>query len=116
MSEDPCIVQAAQIRAMLFVLGIDKLMGEVRAVWVALKQSETTLLAAAGVTNYCVCVIESLAAELILALPYVATLDGIGILLWTDTLRLLLERTELGLSEALVMCFKVRPCKLVLLL
>ncbi|EQC28906.1 hypothetical protein SDRG_13416 [Saprolegnia diclina VS20] len=109
--EDPRMaqLQADQFRTMCFVLDMDELMGEVRAVWAAFKQGETTLVAAAAVTNHSVRVVESLASELSLELPYLQTLGEIDILLGQSMLfHRLVRCTDLSLGDAVERCFKMR--------
>ncbi|EQC39153.1 hypothetical protein SDRG_03359 [Saprolegnia diclina VS20] len=96
-----------QFRATCFVLDMDELMGEVHAVWAAFKQGETTLLAATAVTNHCVRVVESLASELCLELPYLKTLGDVGVLLGkTPLAAFLLSHSDLSMGDTVDWCLR----------
>ncbi|KDO18229.1 hypothetical protein SPRG_16332 [Saprolegnia parasitica CBS 223.65] len=74
-------IEAEKFRAWCFVSDMDELMGEVKAVWRAFKQGDTTLVAATAVTNACVKLVGTLSSELQVEHPYLKSLDEIAVLL-----------------------------------
>ncbi|EQC38714.1 hypothetical protein SDRG_03679 [Saprolegnia diclina VS20] len=93
--------EAAQFRAACCFMDMDELMSDVVAAWTAVKQQQSSLVAATAVTNHCVRVADALASELTLELPFLTQLGAMSFLADnSEALRTLVLEHAVPLAEA----------------